>query len=137
MKAAPFNFSNDCLQAFELLKEKLITALIIVAPDWSLPFKVICDVSDYALGAIVGQRRNKIFQVVYYPSKTLNETQQNYTTTKKELLAMVFTFDKFRSYLIRSKVIVFTDHFALKYLLAKKNDKPRLIRWVFLLQELI
>ena len=73
MKGAPFNFFNDCLQAFELLKEKLITAPIIVAPDWSLPFEVMCDASDYALGAVLGQRRNKICQVVYYASKTLNE----------------------------------------------------------------
>jgi len=65
MKGAPFNFFNNCVQAFELLKEKLITALIIVAPDWSLPFNVMCDASDYALEAVLGQRRNKIFQVVY------------------------------------------------------------------------
>jgi len=81
MKGAPFNFPNNCLQAFELLKEKLITTPIIVAPDWSLPFEVMCDASDYALGAVLGQRRNKICQVVYYASKTLNEAQKNYTTT--------------------------------------------------------
>jgi len=73
MKGAPFNFSNDCLQTFQLLKEKLIIAPIIVVPDWSLPFEVMCDASDYALGTVLGQRRNKIFQIVYYASKTLNE----------------------------------------------------------------
>ena len=65
MKGAPFNFFNDCLQAFELLKEKLITVPIIVVPDWSLPFEIMGDASDYALGAVLGQRRNKICQVVY------------------------------------------------------------------------
>ena len=88
----------------------------------------MCDAIDYALGAVLGQRRNKICQVVYYASKTLNEAQQNYTITEKELLVVVFTFDKFHSYLIGSKVIVFTDHSSLKYLFAKKEAKPRLIR---------
>jgi len=75
MKGAPFNFFNNCLQAFELLKEKLNTAPIIVVLDWSLPFEVMCNASDYTLGAILGQRQNKICQVVYYTSKTLNEVQ--------------------------------------------------------------
>jgi len=83
----------------------------------------------------LGQRRNKIYQVVYYASKILNEAQQNYATTEKEFLAVVFAFDKFRSYLIGSNVIVFTDHSALKYLLTKKKAKSSLIRWVLLLQE--
>ena len=123
IKGAPFNFSNDCLQAFELLKGKLITALIIVAPDWSLPFEVMYDASNYILGVVLGQRRNKICQVVYYASKTINEAQQNYTTMEKELLVVVFTFDKFCFYLIGSKIVVLTDHSALKYLLAKKEAK--------------
>jgi hypothetical protein len=73
--------------------------------------------------------------VIYYASRTLNDAQINYATTEKELLAVVFAFDKFRSYLVGSKVIVYTDHAALKYLLTKKDAKPRLIRWVLLLQE--
>ena len=72
--------------------------------------------------------RNKICDIVYYASRTLNDAQQNYTTTEKELLAVVFTFDKFCFYLIRSKAIIFIDHSALKYLLAKNDAKPRLIR---------
>ena len=116
MKGTPFNFFTDCLQAFELLKEKLITSPIIVTPNWSLPFKVICDASDYALGVVLGQRQNKIFQVVYYASKILNEAQQNYTTMEKEFLAMVCAFDKFCSFLIGSKYVVFTDHSGIKYL---------------------
>ena len=65
----------------------------------------------------------------------MNDTQQNYTTTEKEFLAVVFAFEKFRSYLLLSKVIVYTDHVALKYLMEKKDAKPRLIRWILLLQE--
>ena len=78
-------------------------------------------------------KKDKHFQPIYYASRTLSETQQNYTTTKKELLAVIFAFEKFHSYLILSKVIVYTDHFALKYLLAKKDAKPRLIWWILLL----
>ena len=91
--------------------------------------------SDYAVGAVLGQRKDKHFQPIYYASKTLAGTQENYTTTEKELLAVVFAFDKFRSYLILSKVIVYTDHSALRYLMSKTDAKPRLIRWILLLQE--
>ena len=73
--------------------------------------------------------------MVYYVSKTLNEAQRNYTTTEKEFLAVVYALDKFQSYLIRSDVVIFTDHSALEYLLTKQNSKARLIRWVLLLQE--
>ena len=93
------------------------------------------DASDYAIGAILGQRVNRLPYVIYYASKTLNDAQLNYSTTEKELLAVVFVLDKFRSYLIGSKVIIYTDHAALKYLLSKKDAKPRLIRWILLLQE--
>ena len=95
----------------------------------------MCDASDYAIGAVLGQRKGKIFHVIYYASKVLNDAQLNYATTEKELLAVVYAFDKFRSYLIGSKVIVYTDHSALRYLFAKKDAKPRLLRWILLLQE--
>jgi hypothetical protein len=65
----------------------------------------------------------------------LSGTQLSYATTKKELLAIVYAIDKFRSYLVGAKVIVYTDHVALKYLLTKKDTKPQLIRWILLLQE--
>ena len=73
--------------------------------------------------------------MVYYASKTLNEAQRNYTTTEKELLAVVYALDKFCAYLLGAEIIIFTDHSALKYLLTKQNAKARLIRWVLLLQE--
>ncbi|KAL5544755.1 hypothetical protein UlMin_008539 [Ulmus minor] len=135
VKDAIFDFSRDCLLAFETLKEKLISSPIIVAPDWELPFTLMCDASDYAIGAVLGQRKGKIFHVIYYASKVLNDAQLNYATTEKELLAVVYAFDKFWSYLIGSKVIVYTDHSALRYLFAKKDVKPRLLRWILLLQE--
>ena len=85
----------------------------------------MCDASDFAVGAVLGQRKEKMFHAIYYASKTLSDAQLNYTTTEKELLAVVFAFDKFRSYLIGTKVIVFTDHSAIKYLISKKDAKPQ------------
>ncbi|CAN6566272.1 unnamed protein product [Malus baccata var. baccata] len=105
------------------------------APDWTLPFELMCDASDYAVGAVLGQRHDKLPHVIYYASRTLNDAQLNYATTEKELLAVVFALEKFRSYLIGAKVIVYFDHSVLKYLLSKKEAKPRLIRWVILLQD--
>ena len=95
----------------------------------------MCDASDYAIEAVLGQKRERIFQVIYYASRTLNDAQLNYATTEKELLAIVFAFDKFRPYLIGNKVVVHTNHSAIKYLMTKKDAKPKLIRWVLLLQE--
>ncbi|CAN6725396.1 unnamed protein product [Malus baccata var. baccata] len=134
-KEVAFEFTKECTESFKQLKELLTTAPIIVPPDWSLPFELMCDASDYALGAVLGQRKDKRPHVIYYASRTLNDAQLNYSTTEKELLAVVFALDKFRSYLIGTKVIVFTGHAALKYLLTKKEAKPRLIRWILLLQE--
>ncbi|CAN6723272.1 unnamed protein product [Malus baccata var. baccata] len=134
-KDACFDFNADCHDAFNKLKDLFTSAPIITAPDWTLPFELMCDASDYAVGAVLGQRRDKLPYVIYYASRTLNDAQLNYATTEKELLAVVFALEKFRSYLIGAKVIVYSDHSALKYLLSKKEAKPRLLRWVLLLQE--
>ena len=107
----------------------------MTVPEWSQPFEVMCDASDFAIGAVLGQKRDKLFRAIYYASRTLNGAQLNYTTIKKEMLVVVFACDKFRSYLIGTKVIVFTNHAALRYFFGKKDAKPRLIRWILLLQE--
>ncbi|XP_019241564.1 PREDICTED: uncharacterized protein LOC109221543 [Nicotiana attenuata] len=120
-KDAKFVFDEKCLKAFEELKQRLTTTPIIVTPDWSLPFELMCDASGVAIGAMLGQHTQW--------------AQMNYTVTEQELLAIVYDFEKFRAYLLGSKVIVYTDHVALRYLMAKKDAKPRLIRWVLLLQE--
>ncbi|GJV47044.1 reverse transcriptase domain-containing protein [Tanacetum coccineum] len=134
-KETPFFFSKECIESFNTLKRKLTEALILIAPDWDLPFELMCDASDFAIGAVLGQRKNKHFQPIHYASKTMTEAQAHYTTTEKELLAVVYAFEKFRSYLVLSKSIVYTDHSAIKYLFAKKDAKPRLMRWILLLQE--
>nr|GEY86120.1 DNA-directed DNA polymerase [Tanacetum cinerariifolium] len=131
----PFIFSEDCIKAFQTLKQKLTEAPILIAPNWDLPFKLMCDASDFAIGAVLGQCYEKYFRPIHYASKTLTEAESNYTTTEKEMLAVVYAFEKFRSYLIMNKCIVHTDHSALKYLFAKKDAKARLLRWVLLLKE--
>ncbi|GKE44316.1 reverse transcriptase domain-containing protein, partial [Tanacetum coccineum] len=98
-------------------------------------FELLCDASDFAVGAVLGQRKNKYFRPIHYASKTLSDAQTNYTVTEKELLVVVYAFEKFRSYLVLSTTIVYTDHSALKYLFAKQDTKPILLRWILLLQE--
>ncbi|GJS94838.1 reverse transcriptase domain-containing protein [Tanacetum coccineum] len=99
-----FKFNDECQNAFKILKEKLTCAPVIISPNWNIPFELMCDASDFAVGAILGQKE-------------------------------VFAFDKFRSYLVLSKTIVHTDHSALRHLFKKRDAKPRLIRWIMLLQE--
>jgi hypothetical protein len=134
-KDAPFVFTEECLQSFHTLKEALISAPVIQPPDWHLPFEIRCDASDYTDGALPSQSKDKKHYVISYASKTLTGPQLNYATTEKELLAMVFAIEKFRSYLVGAKVTVYTDHAALKYLLTKKDAKPWLVWWILLLQE--
>nr|GEW56714.1 hypothetical protein [Tanacetum cinerariifolium] len=131
----PFLFSKECVEAFQTLKRKLTEASILIAPDWDMPFMLMCDASGFAIGAVLGQHQEKNFRPIHYTSKTMTEVEPNYTTTKKEMLAVVYAFEKFRSYIIMNKSIVYTDHSALKYLFAKKDFKARLLRWVLLLQE--
>jgi hypothetical protein len=134
-KDAPFEFIDECLTAFHTLKKALVLAPIIQPPDWSLSFEIMCDASDYAVGAVLGQTKDKKHHAIAYASKTLMGAQLNYATTEKELLAVVFAINKFSSYLVGAKVIIYIGHAALKYLLTKKDAKLRLIRWVLLLQE--
>ncbi|GJV99930.1 reverse transcriptase domain-containing protein [Tanacetum coccineum] len=102
-KETPFFFSKECIESFNTLKRKLTEAPILIAPDWDLPFKLMCDASDFAIGASLRQRKNQHFQPIHYASKTMTEAQAHYTTTEKELLALY--------------------------------AKPRLMRWILLLQE--
>nr|GFA01183.1 retrovirus-related Pol polyprotein from transposon 17.6 [Tanacetum cinerariifolium] len=122
-------------EAFQILKKKLTEAPILIAPNWDQPFELMCDASDYVIGAILGQRFKKHFRPIHYVSKTMTQAETNYMTTEKEMLAVVYAFEKFCSYIIMNKSIVYMDHSALKYLFSKKNTKARLLRWILLLQE--
>lgn len=87
----------------------------------------MCDASDFTIGVVVGRHINKVFHTIYSASKTLNKSQMNNTTTEKKLLVVVYVVNKFKSYLIGTRVIVRIDHLALKYLLQINEVKPRLI----------
>nr|GEZ89619.1 hypothetical protein [Tanacetum cinerariifolium] len=126
---------KECIEAFQSLKKKLTKAPILVAPDWDLPFELVCDASDFAICAVLGQQKTKHFQPIHYAIKAMTDAQAHYTTMEKELLAVVYAFDKFGPYLVLSKSIVYTDHSALIYLFNKQDAKSRLLRWVLLLQE--
>ncbi|GKD30426.1 reverse transcriptase domain-containing protein [Tanacetum coccineum] len=115
-KNTSFIFSDECIQAFEMLKKKLTEAPILIALDSDLPFELMCDANDFAIGAVLGQHHEKHFRPIHYASKTMNEAESHYTTTEKE-------------------IIVFTDHSSLKYLFAKKDSKAILLWWVLILQE--
>nr|GEV45114.1 reverse transcriptase domain-containing protein [Tanacetum cinerariifolium] len=84
-KETPFVFSKDCIDTFETLKKKLTEASILVVPDWNLPFELMCDASDFATGAVLGQRKTKHFQPIHYASKTMTEAQMHYTMMEKEM----------------------------------------------------
>ena len=134
-KDTKFNFDDSCQAAFEEIKSRLVQAPIMAAPEWDQGFEIMCDASDFAMRAVLGQRKEKIFRAIYYASRTFNEAQENYSTTEKEMLAIVFACEKYRPYILGSYVIVHTNHAAIKYLMSKMEAKPRLIRWVLLLQE--
>nr|GEW16964.1 DNA-directed DNA polymerase [Tanacetum cinerariifolium] len=107
-KDTPFIFSQEYVEAFQTLKRKLTKASILIAPDWDMPFEFMCDANDFAIGAVLGQRQDKHFRPIHYASKTMTEAKSNYTTTKKEMLAVVYAFEKYQSYLITNKSIEFT-----------------------------
>nr|GFB48777.1 reverse transcriptase domain-containing protein [Tanacetum cinerariifolium] len=109
-----FIFSQECVEAFQTLKRMLTETPILIAADWDMPFKLMCDASDFTIGAVLGQRRDKHFWPTHYASKTMTEAKLKYTTSEKEMLA---------------------DHSALKYLLSTKDSKARLLRWGLLLKE--
>ena len=122
-KDVVFKFDEECLAEFQTLKDILVLALVITTSGWSKEFELMCDASDYAVGAALGQRKEKVFHSIYYASKVLNGVQLNYATIEKKLLAIVYALEKFRSYLVGTLVVVFTDHAAIKYLLIKADSK--------------
>jgi hypothetical protein len=116
-KDAPFIFIEECLQSFHTLKKALVSAPVIQPPNWHIPFVIMCDASDYAVGAVLSQSKDKKHYAICYTSKTLTRPQLNYTTMEKEHLTVIFAIEKFRSYFVGAKVIVYIDHAALKYLI--------------------
>ena len=119
-----FIIEEEGKHAFMQLKQALVEASILESPNWDFPFEIMYDASDFAVGAVLGQRIDRKPTAICYVNKTLVDAQLNYMTTEKELLAVFFALEKFRPYILGSKIIVYTDHAALKYLLSKKEAKP-------------
>ncbi|GJT26784.1 reverse transcriptase domain-containing protein [Tanacetum coccineum] len=135
-KNTPFIFSNECIQAFQTLKNKLTEAPILIAPNWDLPFELMCDASDYAIGAVLGQRHEKHFLPIHYASKDgWTEALNLITPTDKGNVKPWLCIRKITVLIYHEQKHSDTDHSALKYLFAKKDAKARLLRWVLLLQE--
>ena len=99
-KDTKFNFDAACRSSFEEIKSRLVEAPIMAKLDWNSEFEIMCDANDYAMGAVLGQKADKMFRAIYYAIKTFNEAQENYSTTEKEMLAMVFACEKFRPYIL-------------------------------------
>ena len=135
LNEAKFIWTKSYQKAFERLKSLLTIVPIVRPSNQSLPFRLMCDVNDYVVGVVLGQREDQKPYVMYYASKTLNDAQRNYTNTEKNLIAMVLVLDKFRNYLLKTSIVIFTDHLALQYLLNKKDTKARLIKLILILQE--
>lgn len=95
LKDAPFEFTDVFMRAFELLKKNLVSTIIIVSSDWFLPFELMCDASNVTIGIMLRQEKNGKLHVIFFAIRILNEAQMNYATTEKELLKVVFAFDKF------------------------------------------
>ena len=134
-KDTKFKFDESCQNYFEEIKSRLVEAPIMAKLDWNKEFEIMCEANDFTMGVVLGQKAEKVFKAIYYTSKTFNEAQENYSTTEKEMLAKVFAFEKFRPYILGSHVIIHTGHAAIKYLMEKKEAKPRLSGGYLLLQE--
>ena len=102
-KYAKFDFDELCKAAFDEIKSRLVTTPIMVTPDWNKEFYIMCDASDYAMGVVLGQRPENIFKAIYYANKTFNEAQGNYSTTEKDMLAIMFACEKFKPYILRGR----------------------------------
>nr|GEV34410.1 reverse transcriptase domain-containing protein [Tanacetum cinerariifolium] len=125
--ASFFTGSRKLFCQWELYNWQWECLVHFIPNNWDFPFELMYDASDFAIGAVLGKRQEKHFRPIHYASKTMTKAESNYTTTEKEMLAMVYAFKNFRSYLIMNKSIMYTDHFALKYLFAKKDSKARLL----------
>ncbi|XP_038902440.1 uncharacterized protein LOC120089086 [Benincasa hispida] len=135
-KDVPFEFDKKFQEAFDTLKEKLTTTLILQPPRWDMSFEIMCDASNLHVRAVLGQRVNKKSHVICFALRTLKPNQINYTAAAKEFVVIGFALDKFHSYILGFLVTIFTNHAALRYLMIKKESKSRFFRWMLLLQEL-
>ena len=130
------SWNSVCTEAFDSLKQSLITAPVLRSPDFTRQFTVYTDASDYGLGAILAQHDDKNQEyVICYASRTLTKAERNYTVTEKEALAVIYSVQQFRPYLYGVKFKLVTDHSALRWLFDKKHAEGRIARWQLLLSD--
>jgi len=128
-----FSSSTNCQQPFETLKGKLVQAPILRGPNWSLAIHISSDASDTTIGTTLGQEEDKQSYAIYFISKNLSPAELNYTVTEKEFLAVIFSINKLRNYIIGYEVFVHTDHSTIIYLMNKQLTSGRVTRWLLLL----
>ena len=134
-KGKIFNWTQECQEAYENLREKLMSDSLVTYPDFSLPFRLYTDASNKGLGAVLAQKQEGREKVICYASRTLNKSEQNYSATKKECLAIVWGIRIFRKYLIANRFQVFTDHYSLQWLKSMKSESALLHRWAAQLED--
>eukprot|EP00253_Pinus_taeda_P005037 PITA_05037 len=134
-KDVEFKWTDNCQEALDELKDKLVTAPILRGLNWVLSFHIHTDASNKAIGAALGQVEEKIPYAIYFVSKNLSKAELNYTVTEKELLAIVHSLNKFRDYKSGYQTFIHTDHAAIRYLMNKPDVNARIIRWLLLLQQ--
>eukprot|EP00253_Pinus_taeda_P032971 PITA_32971 len=134
-KDVEFKWIDNCQEALDALKGKLVTAPILRGPSWALPFHIHTDASNKAIGVALGQVEEKLLYAIYFVSKNLSNVELNYIVTEKELLAIVHYLNKFRHYITGYQTFVHTDHAAIRYLMNKPDVNACIIRWLLLLQQ--
>lgn len=134
-KDRKFHWSQECEESFRKAKECLVAAPILTCPDFSKPFVVQTDASDFGIGAVLTQEFEEGEKVVCYLSRSLNRNERNYSTTEKECLAVLWAIEKLRPYLEGVKFTVITDHHSLIWLSRLKDPVGRLARWAVRMQQ--
>ena len=133
-KGKEVQWNEECEEAFQCLKERLLKEPVVAHPDFSRPFKLYTDASNVGLGAVLAQVQGGRERIICCASRSLNKAEWNYTTTKKECLAIVWGIKTFRGYLMPSRFEVFTDHQCLQWLRSMQNEDALLYRWAAYLE---
>lgn len=128
-KKVPFLWTSECEESFSKLKNALISAPILKCPDFSLPFYLHTDASSYAIGGVLIQKFDGVDHPIAYCSRTLSSQEMNYTATERELLAVIYALEQYRSYIEGKKCHIVTDHASLQWFYKLKNPTGRLNRW--------
>ena len=131
-----FEWTSECDAAFQELKQRLISAPVLIVPNFDKPFHLDTDGSETGVGAVLLQLCDDGQEcVVAYKSRTLSKAEQKYNVTRKELLAVVTFVKHFRPYLLGQHFVPRTDHSALQWIYNMKEPEGQLARWLEQLQE--